>query len=402
MTACDHWNRVGADTRLLEKMHVQTHRLGLEWSRIEPQKGRFSQEAIEHYRRELILLRSCGIRPLVTLHHFAEPLWFIEEGGWAEPGNPGLFLDYARHVVERLGDLASDWVTFNEPNVYLPFGYILGCFPPGRHDFREARRIGAALIRTHVSLYRLIHETRRRCCFAGRTRVGAAMHLRVFEGLTPLGKKTAQAADYLFNSLFLEGMTTGRVRFPLSAGTGGRASRCADFIGINYYTRSIVEFAWDPRLYFHRFLHDDSLDKTDLGWDIYPDGIYEVCRRCYEKYRLPIFITENGISDRLDNRRPDFLVDHLARVARAVREGIPVERYYYWTLMDNFEWLDGEEGSFGLYGCDFRTQRRTPRGSAALYAQICKNRGVTSKMLAEFYTPRGDVEKAGKSGPVTW
>lgn len=148
----------------------------------------------------------------------------------------------------------------------------------------------------------------------------------------------------------------------------------ADFLGINYYTRNIVEFAWDPRLYFHKLVNDSELDKTDLGWDIYPEGIYQICKKYYEKYKLPVYITENGISDRVDNRRPDFIIKHLSYLAKAIDDGIPVERYYHWTLMDNFEWLEGQTANFGLYHCDFVTQKRTPRSSAAIFAQICREK----------------------------
>lgn len=381
-TACDHWKRVREDTDLLDKMNVQTHRMSLEWSRIEPEKGRFDESALRHYREEIKLLRSYRIKPLVTLHHFSEPLWFEELGGWQRKGNAKLFTEYAAFVVERLGDLVSDWVTFNEPNVYALFGYAVGCFPPGVRNIFEWRRVQAQLVKTHIELYRMIHAIREEKGYRGGTRVGAAIHIRIFDGLTGLGKLTARAADYLSNDLAMEGMTTGKLLFPLSLLGRGHNEPCADFIGINYYTRNIVEFALDPRNYFHRCLNDSDLDKNDLGWDIYPEGIYRACKK-YEKYGLPIYITENGISDQKDNRRPAFIADHLACLARAISEGVKVERYYHWTLMDNFEWLNGEQGFFGLYCCDFKTQERQPRKSAEFYAQICKNRAITDKMLRD-------------------
>ena len=369
--ACDHWNRLEEDTKILAGLQVQTYRMSVEWSRIQPKAGFFSAEAIEHYREEIILLQNHGIRPLVTLHHFSEPLWFMDSGGWINPNNQELFLEYIRHVVENLGDLVSDWVTFNEPNVYTIFGYALGIFPPGERDLKKTLRVASAVIASHCRAYQLIHSIRRERRFKGETRVGTAMHIRIFDGLTAAGKATACFVDYIFHRLFLAGFYGGRFLFPLKAEDKIRPGIYMDYMGLNYYTRNIVEFVLDPKVYFYRFMNDTHLSRSDLGWDIYPKGIYRACKKYYRKYRLPIYITENGISDRFDNRRPDFIKDHLAYVKKAIDEGIPVERYYHWSQMDNFEWNEGENGNFGLYHCDFDTQIRTPRGSAVLYSDIC-------------------------------
>lgn len=386
ITACDHWNRVKEDTKLLKNLNVQTHRMSLEWSRIEPEPGKFSKEAIRHYRDEIQQLVESNIQPLITLHHFSDPLWFQDMGGWSTPGNSRLFIDYAKYAVENLGDLASEWVTFNEPNVYTIFGYELGTFPPGSRNMFESSKVKAELIKTHVKLYEMIHRIREEKNFKGKTMVGAAIHLRIFSGISSVGKITASVVDYMFNELFMVGMTTGKLMFPLSAKDyKHKKGLYADFLGINYYTRNIVEFALDPALYFHQFVNDKDLNKTDLGWDIYPEGIYLLCRKYYNRYKLPIYITENGISDKYDNRRPEFIVDHLAYIARAINEGIAINRYYHWTLMDNFEWLEGETANFGLYRCDFSTQERVPRPSAELYALICKEKGVTEEMFRQYY-----------------
>lgn len=384
INACDHWNRVREDMELLKALNVQTHRLSLEWSRIEPAPGQYSADAIKHYRDEIQLLVDNHIEPLVTLHHFSEPQWFHEMGGWVKPGNSELFVDYVRTVVEKLGDLVREWVTFNEPNVYSSLGYVIGIFPPGIRNLFKSLKVKAEIIKTHVKLYGLIHGIRREKGFPGRTMVGAAVHVRVFDGLTLVGRKLAGAVDYIFNELFMEGMTTGRIRFPLPRKDyKTEKGSYADFLGINYYTRNIVEFAWDPTIYFHRLVADKGLHKSDVGWDIYPEGIYRVCNKYYARYKLPVYITENGISDKYDNRRPDYIVDHLAYLAKAIGEGTEVERYYHWTLMDNFEWLEGESANFGLYHNNFRTQERTARKSAALYAQICKSKEWTREMMEE-------------------
>ncbi|MDF2987852.1 MAG: Beta-glucosidase [Eubacterium sp.] len=385
-TACDHWNRVKEDTELLKDLNVQIHRMSLEWSRIEPEPGKFSAYAISHYRDEIKQLLANNIQPLVTLHHFSDPLWFQNMGGWKKPENSELFIGYVRHVVENLGDLVAEWVTFNEPNVYTTFGYELGIFPPGSRNLIESIKVKAEIIKTHVKLYNMIHKIRLEKNFKGKTMVGAAMHLRIFEGISRMGKITAKIVNYAFNELFMVGMTTGRLMFPL-AGKGYRYEKgqYADFLGINYYTRNIVEFALDPSNYFHQLISDKNLKKSDLGWDIYPEGIYMLCRKYYHKYKLPIYISENGISDKNDSRRAQYIVNHLAYIAKAIDEGIPVDRYYHWTLMDNFEWVEGESAKFGLYKCNFANQQRIPRKSAEVYAKICKEKQLTEEMIKSFW-----------------
>ena len=373
--ACDHWNRVEEDTKILADLNIQTYRMSFEWSRIEPEEGVFSEDAIKHYRDEIQLLLSYGIKPIVTLHHFSEPIWFIDMGGWEKTENIQVFLRYSELVTERFGDLVSEWITFNEPNVYTIFGYALGIFPPGGKSLCKIFSLVPKLISAHCNAYKTIHRIRAERGFKGETKVGLAMHIRIFDGITPIGKATAGLVDYIFHRIFLSGFMKGRIHFPLKReSVKVKKGRYADFLGINYYTRNIVEFVFDPTIYFYRFINDSLLNRSDLGWDIYPEGIYRACKRYYKKFRLPVYITENGISDQKDDRRSGFIKDHLTFVRKAIEEGIPVERYYYWSQMDNFEWNEGERGYFGLYHCDFATQIRTPRYSAKVYADICRKK----------------------------
>lgn len=385
ITACDHWNRIEQDTELLKELNVNTHRMSLEWSRIEPKAGVFSIEAIEHYRYEIQLLVKSGIRPFITLHHFSEPLWFHEMGGWTKEENSDYFLKYTEYVVEKLGDLVCDWVTFNEPNVYTKFGYIFGMWPPGIRKLSTSLKVYTQIIKTHIKAYEIIHNTRKKGGFKGKTKVGFAMHIRIFCGISITGKIIAKVVDYFFHELYIEGMIKGKIKFPLSkSGYKYCNSTYVDFMGINYYTRNIVEFVFSPSNLFHTLKCDKALNKNDLGWDIYPKGIYQVCKKYYERYKLPIYITENGISDKSDSKRPDFICSHLAIVAKAIAEGIDIERYYHWTLMDNFEWLEGESANFGLYHCNFEDQKRTIKRGGKLYSMICKENKLTDEMIQEF------------------
>jgi len=385
ITACDHWNRLEEDTELLKELNVNTHRMSLEWSRIEPKAGVFSNEAIEHYRYEIQLLIKNGIRPLVTLHHFSEPLWFLEMGGWTKRENSYYFIKYTKYIVEKLGDLVCDWVTFNEPNVYTKFGYIFGIWPPGIRRLSKSFKVYTEIIKTHIKAYETIHSIRSEMGFKGKTKVGFAMHIRIFCGVSIFGKMIAKVVDYFFHELYMEGMIKGKIKFPLSkAGCKYCKGNHVDFIGINYYTRNIVEFVFSPSNLFHTLKFDKALDKTDLGWDIYPKGIYQVCKKYYKRYKLPIYITENGISDQSDLKRPFFICSHLWNVAKAIDDGIDIQRYYHWTLMDNFEWLEGESANFGLYHCNFRDQKRTIRRGGKLYSMICKENKLTDEMIQEF------------------
>jgi beta-glucosidase len=385
MTACDHWKRVEEDIELLKILNVNTHRMSLEWSRVEPKCGLFSFEAINHYRKEIQLLLDNNITPLITLHHFSDPQWFLDIGGWTKSDNVELFITYVEFVVVNLGDLVSDWITFNEPNVYTNFGYDFGIYPPGIKNIFKGFKVKSEIIKAHVRIYKLIHKIRSDKKFAGETKVGAAIHIRIFDGVTFLGKKIALIVDYFFNELFMEGLIRGKIKFPIpKKNYKYKRGKYVDFIGINYYSRNIVEFALEPASYFYRFRNDENLYKTDLGWDIYPEGIYRACRKYFKKYKLPIYITENGISDKNDKKRPKFILDHLEYISKLIKEGVKIERYYHWTLMDNFEWLDGETANFGLYFCNFENQDRIPRQSVNLYRKICKEKALSENIYDEY------------------
>lgn len=378
ITANDHWNRVEEDVELLKELNVKVHRMSIEWSRIQPFMGEFSKDAVSHYRDEITLLLDNGIKPLVTLHHFSEPVWFHGTGAWENKKNIELFLSYVAFVTENLGDLVCEWITFNEPNVYTSMGYIAGVWPPGSTSVVKALKVQSSIIQAHVKAYELIHKIRDYKEFKGETRVGCAMHVRVFEGQGFAGRVVAKLADYFFNNLLFEGTATGKISFPLPGnGYKYRKGRYIDFIGINYYTRNVVNLNFKLSSFFYEEIDDGKYEKTDSGWDIYPEGLYKACKKYYSKYGLPIYITENGINDKCDDKRINYICSHLSVIEKAINEGIPVERYYYWTLMDNFEWHEGETTRFGLVSCNFTSQQRRMRKSGRMYSNICKSKKLT-------------------------
>ena len=367
LRACDHRNRVTADIKLQKALGVTAYRMSLEWSRIEPREGTFDEEAIALYRDELTALHAAGITPMVTLHHFSNPLWLEDSGGWTAASIVDRFGRYTARVVESLGDLVDHWITINEPNVYLAFGYLSGEWPPGRRSprayFTGARRMAAA----HEEAYHLIHAISD--ARGQQPMVGLAHHLRVFDPATPerRDKRAAARVQRFFQDIFLD-----------------RTVPFSDFIGVNYYSRDIVARSINPFTAFTRRSVKPDRPVNDLGWEIYPQGLSRVCTQLAQRYTVPLVITENGIADATDTLRPRFLYDHLREVSELISAGIDVRGYFHWSLMDNFEWIEGESARFGLYAVDYETQQRALRRSGEFYRAICGDRGVTRKSIREF------------------
>ena len=383
--ACDHWNRVAEDTALMADLGHHTYRMGVEWSRIEPERGRFDAEAMAHYRREVEGLVSAGIVPLITLHHFSNPLWLEDSGSWANPEVADLFERYSEYVVRALGDLCVDWVTINEPSVYAAFGYLTGNWPPGKSDLRECLKVARNMVLGHIRAYRRIHEVRGQMGYGG-TMVGVAHHVRAFEPAHgyPQERLAARLIGRLFEDMFTIAMTEGRFVIPLGRGYPLGRRRYSDFIGLNYYSREMVSFTWNSALMFAKMETKAGVPINDLGWEIYPEGLYHFCKKYWNRYHLPIYITENGTCDAKDAFRARFIYDHLLQVKRLLDEGVDVRRYYHWTFTDNFEWEEGTSARFGLVEVDYSTQERTVRPSGWFFADICRNHGVTDEMLKEY------------------
>jgi beta-glucosidase len=182
----------------------------------------------------------------------------------------------------------------------------------------------------------------------------------------------------------VRGTVEGRLIPPVGVGHPFGKGTFADFFGVNYYTRDRVRFVLNPRTYFGELRNTPGASENELGWELYPEGLYRVCRRYYLRYRIPIFITENGICDAHDVFRSRYIYDHLAQIRRLLDEEIVVNRYYHWTLMDNFEWLEGLSARFGLIHVDFQTQKRTMRESGRFYSEVCEKKSVTEAMLRRY------------------
>jgi beta-glucosidase len=377
--ACDHWNQLQRDLKLLEELGVNQYRFSVEWARIEPAEGRFSKDALEHYRKEASLLRARGIEPLVTLHHFTLPLWVAQKGGFTWSGIATAFARYAEKVYEVLGDSVTDWITINEPQTLIGAGYIEGIFPPQKKDLAAIALPTAGMLRAHAAAFKAIHA--QAAVQNRRVRVGLAHHLRVFEPArkwNPLDWWLTRAVDQLANWAFLEALRTGELRLSIPFTLDVRekipeAAGTQDLLGINYYSRDLIAFSLSKPGFIDRRLKQGA-PSSDLQWEIYPEGLGRLLRELGRRFPgKPISVTENGLADREDTQRVSFIQSHLQQVLAAIDAGVPVEGYCHWTLMDNYEWSEGFSPRFGLYSHDPVTHTIAPRPSALWFSKLTRS-----------------------------
>jgi beta-glucosidase len=384
--ACNWWEDAEADFDRLAAMGVNTHRLSLEWSRIEPRPGEFDAGALNRYRQMLIALHERNIQPWIALHHFTNPLWLEDMDGWEHPAVIERFAAYAQKVVEHLGDLCQHWLTINEPLIYLGQGWLRGVWPPHRRNPLLAIRVYRHLLYAHAAAYHTIHAAQ------PSAQVSLPKAIRYFDPSRPNHRGDRLAARlrrYLFEDLWFEALVHGRLLPPLGIGQqDAQLANTLDFIGINYYARYQVTFSPNPaHLFgvdgytFGRELSDSSRRGPYSQFD--PDGLGVICRHL-QRYGKPIYITEHGLPDQDDDQRPYWIIAQLIELHRLFQEGCDIRGYFHWTLVDNFEWDDGWTMHFGLIGMDVTTQIRTPRPSAALYGQIARTNQLSADLMARY------------------
>lgn len=389
IVAADHYNRYQEDIDLMKEMNHEIYRMSIEWSRIEPKEGEWSLSGIKHYQDEIRALIKAGIEPLVTLHHFSHPQWFEEIGQWTNPKSVEYFTRFVEKVIEAIGDQVCEYCTINEPNVFVNDTYLDGKYPPGnKDDIKSYFKASKHLILAHLKSYKLIHNLRQKLGFTN-TKVGLALHIAYFEvkGINPLTKMSKALMHYSFHTMFLNGMVEGKLKMPLGTGFPEGKGIYSDFIGVNYYSRHLIHSSMNPSKLFGQVkvkegLSDDQVN--DLGWEIYPEGLYKTIKANYEKYALPIYITENGIPDKTDKKRSKFIYDHMVEMKRLIDDGVDVRNYYHWSLLDNLEWNDGFGPRFGLIEVNYETQERTIRPSGRFFGDLCKNKSITKAMINQY------------------
>jgi beta-glucosidase len=379
--ACDHYRRFAQDFDLAASLGHNAHRFSVEWARIEPAEGQWDDEALAHYVAVVRALRARRLEPIVTLHHFTNPEWFLAKGGWIRPGSVDLFARYVRRVAAALGDAVRYWVTINEPMVYVRLHYLLGLGPPGERDLRQAMRVVEHMVRGHAAAYRILHGERRTGWPVPL--VSIAHHAAVFwpcKRWSPLDRWITRKSDQVFNAV-LEAMTEGRWVVPgVADWRFPEARNTLDYFGINYYGRQFIRWApaagpWPGATCDLGHHPREVPERTGMGWDIHPDSLFELLRRL-GRLGQPILVTENGTSMADDERRWSFLQRHIAAVGRAVQAGANVLGYCCWSLLDNFEWADGYGPRFGIVEVNYQTQERILRGSARKYAEVCRSNRV--------------------------
>jgi beta-glucosidase len=380
--ACDWWKgRWREDFDRAAEAGQNAHRMSIEWSRVQPAPDRWDEAALDHYRDMVRGLRERGLKPVITLHHFTDPRWVMERGGW-EMDISHLFEAYVEKVVTALKEYADTWVTINEPNVYASVGYLLGEFPPGKESMLAALKVMGNLVRGHAAAYHAIHRLQ------PAARVGMAVNYR---GMSPHRKWflpdrwIARLQSRQYNEFFVEAAHSGWLRFPIGRRRFRQAAGTQDFLGINYYTRDHVKFA--PLAHkeaFGKRVYPDNLLMSETGFIAHdPEGLFEALK-WGSRYQLPMLVSENGVEDSDDRLRPRYLAEHIHQLWRAVNFNWRIEGYFHWTLVDNFEWERGWTQRFGLWELDLETQARRKRPSADFYAEICQANALSSEMVARF------------------
>ena len=380
--ACDWWGgRWKEDLDRAAETGQNAHRFSIEWSRIQPAPDRWDEEALDRYRLMLRGMLERGLTPMVTLHHFSNPLWLEEGGAWENDDTPQKFAAFVRKAVEALKEYVTYWVTLNEPNIYATCAYTIGTFPPGQQDINATLHVATNLMRGHALAYHIIHELQ------PEARVGLSMNYRSFKpaSASPLDKWIAGVESKLLNDMFPKAAQDGRMRLIYKTVKIPDGAKTQDFLGVNYYSRDMVSF--DLRHAGTLFGHNYYRPEAELSPTGFlanePEGFYEALKWGLQ-FNVPMLVTENGVEDAEDRLRPRYLAEHLMQMWRAVNFNWPVKGYFHWSLVDNFEWERGWTQRFGLWGLDVATQARIRRKSVDLYAEICRENGLSSAMVEKY------------------
>jgi beta-glucosidase len=387
--ACDHYHRFGEDIDLMTGLNLQAYRFSVSWPRILPEgRGRINPKGLDFYSRLVDGLLSAGIEPFLTLYCWDLPQALQEEGGWVNRETVDCFAEYASDIFDALGDRVRFWITHNEPWVVAFGGHFLGILAPGIRDLALALQVAHHLLLAHGMAVRILRE------IGGENlRLGIDLNLCPVHpaSQSPADRAAAIRIDGYMNRWFLDPLFKGAYPQDLMALFGRNAPKImpgdmkyisspVNFLGLNYYTRVVMQAANEEAFLGARGVVAEGSEYTDNGWEIYPQGLYEILVRLKKEYApAAIYVTENGASfaDKVDEtgaiddqRRLQFLEDHFAQALRAIEESVPLRGYFVWSLMDVFEWDSGYSKRFGLVRVDRLTLERTVKRSGHWYAQF--------------------------------
>jgi beta-glucosidase len=367
--ACDHYHLYPRDIAMLKQLGFGVYRFSIEWARIEPEEGFFSAAALDHYRRMIACCLAEGIVPMVTFHHFTAPLWFTRDGGWEDTKSVDRFARYCERAGKALGDLIAYTCTINEANIPIMVTMMrravgvagggskreIALAEAARLSGGEAGRFAPYLSGNgHAATPNLIAAHRKSYGILKplvNGPVGITLALNDFQ-IEEGGEQLHATADHAINGQFLESL------------------KGDDFVGVQTYTR--VRFGKDGVL-----RPPEGCERTQMGYEFYPESLEHTIRQAARVSGCPVIVTENGIGTEDDTRRIEYTRRALEGVLRAIKDGVDVRGYIHWSMLDNYEWLEGYRPKFGLVDVDRTTQKRTPKPSAAWLGEIAKRNALS-------------------------
>jgi len=340
----DHYNRYKEDFAIVKKLNLNSFRFGIEWSRLEPEEGVWSDEGIEHYRAYIKELNKLGIEPFLNIWHWTLPTWFSEKGGFKNHQNLKYYYRFVEKIAVEYGNDLTYIITLNEPNVYAVFGYITGDWPPQEKNWKSMLKVSMNLVTAHRKSYRILKKHKK------HLQIGVAAQLANIQAKRPhnfFDQLSTKWMRYVWNWWFLK-----------------RIKNQQDFVGINYYFTDYYTGLFKRQ--------NPTMPINDLGWYMEPEGLYPLLLRSWVRFKKPIFVTENGVADCKDQYRQWWLEESIVAMERAISEGVDLRGYFHWSLLDNFEWAYGWWPKFGLVEVDRKTMKRTIRPSAKWFAERIK------------------------------
>jgi beta-glucosidase len=406
--AVDFYNRYEEDILLAKGMGVNAFRLSVEWSRIEPRPGEFDESQIAHYRKVIQTVRKHGMTPLVTLVHFTYPQWLLNDTdndglrGWEDPDTIDRYVRYTDRIARALGNDVQFWITFNEPNIWLPIAHLFGRTPPGTRSPIGFLRAGWNVLKAHARAYDQLHKINPSAMvsanifqfqfnpFAKNPKAYAA-------NPDPMNSRTIEA--FADSDWFMDSFSSGEFAYASHVNQLFKASHYSSAMsarnnGTVALLGKIDYVAFD---YYYRFNKIEQVINAHDTWrmPLYPEGLYNVLRDYQRRFRKPIVIAENGMgtfkdAPRADGwKRGDHIVQHVYQMQRAMRDGANVIGYYHWSITDNYEWGDFDS-RFGLYRIEALTDptlKRIPTDGVAAYQRVIGGGGVTPALMQQYPGP---------------
>ncbi len=400
--ACDHYRRYEEDVIMMSQIGLDAYRFSISWPRVFPEGGgKANQKGLDFYRRLIEKLEQHKIKPAVTLYHWDLPQALQDRGGWTNRDTAQYFSEYAAYLYETLDLPVAMWITLNEPWVVAIMGHAFGVHAPGAGDFNSALQVSHNLLLGHGLAVNAFREAKR-----NDEQIGITLSLASVEPLTEkeADLEAATRSDGFMNRWFLDPIFRGsypqdmvevfsrNYELPRTEKDDARIiAEKIDFLGINNYTRVLVEASGDEDAFMGNPVNPRESEYTEMGWEVYPQGLYDLLTRVHRDYGpLPLYVTENGaaFADELDQdmqvddpRRINYLEKYIYQCWRAVQDGVPLKGYFAWSLMDNFEWAFGYSKRFGLIYVDFNDQKRYLKNSASWYSKVIGRNGLESTGL---------------------